>query len=158
MLYNNYRHTLAPARSESWGMVDVQADFTGLAIKHPHRSSPDWARQCTPKVSGALTSLDPRWGWSIRALAMSSLSNSSKPRTSCGRVGLGLAGHGCLAPSSVLEHVMRAGGRWDALTELRSERQLESEISRTEAAIATPLAISLNSTMLDSGRIVTPVA
>ena len=46
-----------------------------------------------------------------------------------------------LAPSSVLEHVMRAGGRWDALTDLRSERQLESEISRTEAAIATPLAI-----------------
>ena len=57
-----------------------------------------------------------------------------------------------------IKHVMRAGGRWDALTDLRSERQLESEISLTEAAIATPLAISLNSTMLDSGRIVTPVA
>ena len=136
----------------------MQVDFTGLAIIRPHRSSSDRVRQCTPKVSGALTSLDPRWGRSIRALAMSSLSTSSKPRTSCGRVGLGLAGHGCMAPSSVLEHVMRAGGRWDALTDLRSERQLESEISRTEAAIATPLAISLNSTMLDSGRIVTPVA
>ena len=47
-------------------------------------------------------------------------------------------------------------GRLDR--DLRSERQLESEISRTEAPIATPLAISLNSSMLDSGRIVTPVA
>ena len=33
---------------------------------------------------------------------------------------------------------MRAGGRWDALTDLRSERQLEAEISLSEAAIATP--------------------
>ena len=31
---------------------------------------------------------------------------------------------------------MRAGGHWDALTDLRSERQLESETSLTEAAIA----------------------
>ena len=77
--------------------------------------------------------------------------------TSCGRVGLGLGGHGCLAPSSVLEHVTRAGDRWDAFTDLRSERQLESEISRTEAAIAAPLAISPNATTLDSGRIVTAV-
>ena len=46
-------------------------------------------------------------------------------KTSCGRVGLGLAGHGYLAPSSDLEHVTRAGGCWDALTDLRSERQLE---------------------------------
>ena len=76
----------------------------------------------------------------------------------CGWVGLGLAGHSCLAPSSVLEHVTRAGGRWDALTELRSERQHESEITLTEAAIAIPFAISLNSKMLDSGRIVTLVA
>ena len=44
------------------------------------------------------------------------------------------------------------------MTDLRAGRQLESEISRTEAAIASPLAISLHSTMLDSGRIVTPVA
>ena len=41
---------------------------------------------------------------------------------------------------------------WDALTDLRSECQLESEISLTDAAIATPLSIPLNSTMLDSGR------
>ena len=61
---------------------------------------------------------------------MSSLSNSSKPRTSCGRVGLGLAGHGCLAPSSVLDHVMRAGGRWDALTDLKSKRQNLNQRSR----------------------------
>ena len=81
-----------------------------------------------------------------------------KPKTPCGRVGLGLAGHGYLAPSSVLKHVMRAGGRWDAFTDLRSERQLKSEISLTEAAIAAPLALSLNSMILDSGRIVTPVA
>ena len=53
---------------------------------------------------------------------------------------------------------MRAGGRWDALTDLRSERQLESETSLTEAAIATPLASSLISMVLDLGRIVTPVA
>ena len=77
--------------------------------------------------------------------------------TSCGRVGLGLAGHGYLAPSSGLEHVTRAGGHWDALTDLRSERRLESEISLTEAAIATLLAIFLNSKMLDSGRLVTSV-
>ena len=61
-----------------WEVVDVQVDFTGLAII---RSSPDRVRQCTPKDSGALTSLDPRWGRSIRALAMSSLNNSSsKPK------------------------------------------------------------------------------
>ena len=115
MLCHDYRHASAPARSESWGVDDVHVDFTGLAIIRPHGSSPDRVRQCTPKVSGALTSLDPWWGRSIRALAMSSLSNSSKPRTSCDRVGLGLAGHGCLAPSSVLEHGTRAGVRWDTL-------------------------------------------
>ena len=157
MLCNDYRHASAPARSESWGVVDVQVDFTWLAIIRPHRSSSDRALQCIPHVSGALTSLDPRWGWGIRALAMSSLSCSSKPRTSCDWVWLGLAGYYCLAPSSVLEHVTRAGGRWDALTDLRSERQLESEISLTEAAIATPLAISQYFKVLNSGRIVTPV-
>ena len=62
MLCNDYRHTSAPARSESWGVVDVQVDFTGLAIIRPHRSSPDRVRQRTPKVGGAMTSLDPRWG------------------------------------------------------------------------------------------------
>ena len=65
MLCNDYRHASAPARSESWGVDEVHVDFTGLAIIRPHRSSPDRVRQCTPKVSGALTS--PR--------------NSSKPRT-----------------------------------------------------------------------------
>ena len=44
--------------------------------------------------------------------------------------------------SSDLVIVMRAGGRWDALTDLRPERQLEAEISLTEAAFATPLASS----------------
>ena len=76
MLCNDYRHASAHARSESWVVVDVQVDFTRLAIIRPHRSSPDRVRQCTPKVSGAPTSLDPRWGRSIRALAVSSLSNS----------------------------------------------------------------------------------
>ena len=84
MLCNDDRHTSAPTRSESWGADDMQVDFTGLSFIRPYRSSPDRVRQCTPKVSGALTSLDPRWGRSIRALAMSSLSNSSKPRTSSG--------------------------------------------------------------------------
>ena len=54
--------------------------------------------------------LDSRWRRSIRALAMSSLNNSSKPMTSHARVGLG---HGCQAPSSILEHVTRAGGSWE---------------------------------------------
>ena len=32
LLCNDHRHASAPARAESWGVVDVQADFTGLAI------------------------------------------------------------------------------------------------------------------------------
>ena len=51
-----------------------------------------------------------------------------------------------------------AGGSWDSLTYLRSGLQLESEISRIEADITSPPAISPNSAMLDSGCIVTPVA
>ena len=51
-----------------------------------------------------------------------------------------------------------AGGSWDSLTYLRSVLQLESEISRIEADITSPPAISPNSAMLDSGCIVTPVA
>ena len=43
------------------------------------------------------------------------------------------------------------------MTDLRCERQLESEISPTEAAIATPHTISTNPRMLDSARIITPV-
>ena len=138
--------------------------FNSLRIINRYRTNEiqyilvELPQRCIPTVSGALTSLDPSWGRSIHALAMSSLSNSSKPRTSCGRVGLGLAGHGCLAPSSNFVHETRAGGRWDALTVRGSEQQLESEISQSESAIATPLAISPNSTMPDSGRIVTPVA
>ena len=31
LLCNDYRHASPPARSESWGVVDVQVDFTGLA-------------------------------------------------------------------------------------------------------------------------------
>ena len=46
-------------------------------------------------------------------LARTGLNNSSKPMTSRGRVGLALTGHGCQAPSSVLEHVTRAGGSWE---------------------------------------------
>ena len=37
------------------------------------------------------------------------------------------------------------------------QRQLEPEISRTAAAIATPPSISANPRMLDSARIITPV-
>ena len=48
LLCNDYRNASAPARSESWGVVDVQVDFTGLAIIRPHRSSQDRVRQCTP--------------------------------------------------------------------------------------------------------------
>ena len=55
MLYNDYRHASPPARSESWGVVDVQVDFTGLAFISSHRSSPERVRQCTPKVSEAVT-------------------------------------------------------------------------------------------------------
>ena len=43
------------------------------------------------------------------------------------------------------------------MTDLRSERQHESAISRMAAAIATPPAISTNPRMLDSARIITPV-
>ena len=38
LLYNDYRHASPSARSESWGVVDVQVDFTGLAIISPDRS------------------------------------------------------------------------------------------------------------------------
>ena len=36
LLCNVERHASAPVRSESWGVVDVQVDFTGLA-RRPHR-------------------------------------------------------------------------------------------------------------------------
>ena len=36
-------------------LVDVQVDFTGLASIRPHRSLSDRRRECTLKVSGALT-------------------------------------------------------------------------------------------------------
>ena len=41
LLCNDYRHASPPARSESWGVVDVQADFAGLAINAriaPHKT------------------------------------------------------------------------------------------------------------------------
>ena len=98
------------------------------------------------QVSDVLTSLDPRWGWSL-------LNNSSKSMT-CGRVGLGLTSHSCRDPSYVLVHVRQLG----AMTDLRCEQQREYVISRTTAAIANPLKISNNSRMLNSARIVTPVA
>ena len=43
------------------------------------------------------------------------------------------------------------------MTDLRCERQLEPEISRTAAAIATPPSMSTNPRILDSARIVTAV-
>ena len=36
--------------SESWGVVDVQVDFT-VFVRRPHRSSRDRVKKCTPKVS-----------------------------------------------------------------------------------------------------------
>ena len=64
---------------------------------------------------------------------MSSLSSSSKPKTSRGRVALGLAGHGWLAPSSVLEQVTRAGGRWHAFPEHPCSRdELAEQLFKTE--------------------------
>ena len=125
----------------------MQVDFTGLATIRPHRS-------LLPRQG---TEVNPKGQWSTD---QSRSGVGPEHPCSCDerRVGLGLAGHGCLAPRSVLEHVMRAGGRWGALADLRSERQLESEISLTKAAIAIPLAISPKSKMLDSGSIATPVA
>ena len=89
---------------------------------------------------------------------MGSLNNSSKSMTSCGRVGLSLTGHSYLAPYCDLVHVRPCRRQLGAATDLRCERQLESAISRTGAAIATPSAVSTNSSMLDSARIVTSVA
>ena len=78
---------------------------------------------------------------------------TSKPMTSHGRVGLGLTGS--QQPSRARDACRRQQLR--DMTDLRCERQLESTISRTAAAIATPLTISTNPRMLDSARIVTPV-
>ena len=50
MLRNDYRHASPPARSESRGVVDVQVDFTGLAIYAriaPHMTD-DRVRRRTP--------------------------------------------------------------------------------------------------------------
>ena len=89
LLCNDYRHASPPARSESWGVVDVQVDFTGLAIIRPHLHKTGYG------------SVPHRWGRSIRALAMSSLnSSSSKPMASHGRFGSGLTGHGCHSPTA----------------------------------------------------------
>ena len=77
MLCNVERHASAHSRSESWGVVDAQVDFTGL-VRRPHRSSRDRVQQCTPTVSLTLTSLDPRWGRIIGAIVVRSL-NHVKP-------------------------------------------------------------------------------
>ena len=116
---NDYRHASPPARTESRGVVDVQVDFTGLAFIRPHRSSQDRVRRRTPQVSRALTSLDPRWGRSVRAIVMSSLNNSSKSMTSCDRVGLSLTGHSCLAPYCDLVHVSPCRRQLGAATDQR---------------------------------------
>ena len=78
--------------------------------------------------------------------------------TSCGRVGLSLTGHSCLAPYCDLVDVRPCRRQLGAATDRRCERQLDSAISRTGVAIATPSAVSTNSSMLDSARIVTSVA
>ena len=77
----------------------------------------------------------------MRAIVMSSLNNSSKSMTSCGRIGLSLTGHSCLAPYCDLVHVRPCRRQLGAATDQRCERQLESAISRTGAAIATPSAV-----------------
>ena len=121
MLRNDYRHASPPARSESWGVVDVQVDFTGLAIIRPHRSSQNRVHQRTLLVSIALSSLDLRWGRSIRAIVMSSLKYSSISMTSCGRVGLSLTGHSCLAPYCCLVHMRPCRRQLAATSHDRSE-------------------------------------
>ena len=78
-----------------------------------------------------MTSLDPRWGRSIRAIVMSSLNNSSDSMTSCGQVGLSLTGHSCLGRYCDLVKVRPCRRQLGAATNLRCERQLESAISRT---------------------------
>ena len=80
---------------------------------------------------------------------MSPLNNSSKSMTSCGLVGLSLTGDSYLAPYCDLVHVRPCRRQLGAATDHRSERQLESAISRTGAAIATPSAVSTDSSMLD---------
>ena len=88
----------------------------------------------------------------------SMLNNCSKSMTSRGRVWLNLTGHSCLAPYCDLVHVSPCRKRLGAATDQRCEWQLESAISRTGATIATPSAVSTNSSMLDSACIVTSVA
>ena len=87
---------------------------------------------------------------------MSSLNNSSKPMTWA-------RPHRPWLPGSQQRSRARDACRRQlgAMTDLRCERQhgkrqLESAISRTAAAIATPPTISTNPRMLDSARIITP--
>ena len=50
LLFNDYRHASPPARSESRGVVDVQGDFTGLAIYAriaPHKTGYPIGQQST---------------------------------------------------------------------------------------------------------------
>ena len=153
MQCNVERHASAPPHSESWGVVDVRVDFTGL-VRRPHRSSRGTVQQCTPKVSLAMTSLDPRWGRIIRAIVVRVLSNSSELKSSCGRVRLSLSDHSRWTPSccakKILKHVKqvheagrshdRSGGRMG---------KLEPVISKTGAAIATQFTISTSSRTQD---------
>ena len=140
MLCNDYRHASPPARSESWGVVDVQDDFTGLAIIRPHRSSQDRVRQRTPpcsrdELAQQLFKTDdlPRPGWaSPHRPWLPGSQQRSRASDACRR-------------------------QLGAITDLRCERQLESAISRTAAAIAIPPTLSTNPRMLDSARIITPV-
>ena len=84
-IIGTHRHPCAPGAGE-WSMCKLISLL--LAIIRPHRSSPDRVRQCV-YPEGQWSTDQSRSEVGVRALAMSSLSNSSKPRTSCDRVGLG---------------------------------------------------------------------
>ena len=148
------------------GQVDVRSD-AGVELIHrrPHRSSRGRVQQCTPKVSLALTSLDPRWGRIIRAIVMRSLSNSSILKSSCGRVRLSLSGHSCWTPScfakKVPKHVKPCMRQAGVMTDQVSGGRMgkfEPVISRTGAAIATQFTISTNSRTQDPIPTITPAA
>ena len=156
MLCNDYRHASPPARSESWGMVDVQVDFTGLVIIRPHRSSQDRVpaypvgQQCTDQSRSKVGAEHP---CSREELAQQLFKTDDPPRQGWA------SPHRPWLPGSQRRSRARDACRRQlgAMTDLRCERQLESPISRTAAAIATPPTISTNPRMLDSARIITPV-
>ena len=140
-LCNDYRHASPPARSESRGVVDVQVDFTGLAIyariaphKTGHAGVPHSMDQTLFEEGAEHPCHRDAFAQQL----------SSKSMTSCGRVRLSLTGHSrCLAPYCDLVHVKPCRRKLEAARELgvatvqRCEWQHESAISRMGAAIAT---------------------